>query len=192
LTSTVKERRKIDDTLLAIVGHPLRCQIFDYLNTTVASPAGMAREFKESVHNVGYHTSRLVELGVVEMVGERPVRGAMEHFYRGIVKPEIDAAGFKKMKPEQRVEFIRFIFQRQAADMGVGLGDGLVGERPDSWFVRSPGYVDSQGWDELFELFSEMHQRCYEVYASSLQRVTQSREKTFPVVAHLNCFETPR
>lgn len=190
--SPIRAQRKIDETLLAIVGHPLRCQIFDYLNTSVASPAEMAREFEESVHNVGYHTSRLVELGVVELVDERQVRGAIEHFYRATARPELDENGFAALTAEQRLNFIRFILQRQAVDMGVGLGSGLVGERHDAWFIRSPGYVDSEGWQELFEIFSEAHQRCYDVYAASLERVAHNKETMTPVVAHLNFFETPQ
>jgi hypothetical protein len=34
------------------------------------------------VGHAGYHFRKLVDAGLIECVGQRPVRGAVEHFYR--------------------------------------------------------------------------------------------------------------
>lgn len=49
------------------------------------SPVGIARLLEEPVSNIGYHLRVLGELGTVELVNERQVRGAIEHFYASLV-----------------------------------------------------------------------------------------------------------
>ena len=48
------------------------------------SPAQLVRVFDGGVHlsSVAYHVSRLADLGVLEQTETRPVRGAVEHFFR--------------------------------------------------------------------------------------------------------------
>ena len=50
----------------------------------------MARELDEELSNVSYHTKQLVEFECAELVSTRPVRGALEHFYRATERHLID------------------------------------------------------------------------------------------------------
>jgi len=46
------------------------------------SPSDLSYELRTPLSNVNYHVTELHRTGLVDLVGERPVRGATEHFYR--------------------------------------------------------------------------------------------------------------
>ncbi len=56
----------------------------------MASPAEIARELHLDVSKVGYHVSALAEANLIDEIGSRPVRGAVEHFYRAVQLPVVD------------------------------------------------------------------------------------------------------
>jgi hypothetical protein len=97
---TALGRRSPDSTLGAVVAHPLRCRCLAILGERTASPAEIAREIHVEVSKVGYHVSALVKAGLLEEVGQRPVRGAVEHFYRAVVRPITQP----KTKPSSRMQ----------------------------------------------------------------------------------------
>lgn len=65
--------------------HPLRISILEVLamdRGRTLSPSDLSYELRTPLSNVNYHVTELHRTGLVELVGERPVRGATEHFYR--------------------------------------------------------------------------------------------------------------
>jgi predicted ArsR family transcriptional regulator len=67
--------------------HPLRISILEVLGIDggrTLSPSDLSYELRMPLSNVNYHVTELHHSGLVELVGERPVRGATEHFYREV------------------------------------------------------------------------------------------------------------
>ncbi|MDX6609503.1 MAG: Helix-turn-helix domain [Solirubrobacterales bacterium] len=67
--------------------HPLRISILEVLGMEggrTLSPSDLSYELRTPLSNVNYHVTELRRTGLVELSGERPVRGATEHFYREI------------------------------------------------------------------------------------------------------------
>lgn len=64
------------------VSHPLRATILGRLALQTCSPIQLASELSEALGNVSYHVAMLRDLGMVDLVGTAPRRGATEHFYR--------------------------------------------------------------------------------------------------------------
>jgi predicted ArsR family transcriptional regulator len=65
--------------------HPLRISILEVLamdGDRTLSPSDLSYELRTPLSNVNYHITELHRTGLVELAGERPVRGATEHFYR--------------------------------------------------------------------------------------------------------------
>lgn len=65
--------------------HPLRVSIVEVLSIDggrVLSPSDLSFELSAPLSKVNYHVTELAESGIIDLVGERPVRGATEHFYR--------------------------------------------------------------------------------------------------------------
>ena len=69
------------------LAHPLRVQLLTALNEGVASPNELAKRLNEPLTNVSYHVRMLHDLGCIELVETEPRRGALEHYYRAIVRP---------------------------------------------------------------------------------------------------------
>jgi hypothetical protein len=67
--------------------HPLRISILEVLaldGGRTLSPSDLSYELRTPLSNVNYHVTELHRTGLVELVGERPVRGATEHFNREV------------------------------------------------------------------------------------------------------------
>lgn len=67
--------------------HPLRVSILEVLGIDggrVLSPKDLSLELQAPLSTVNYHVTELRNSGLVEVVDERQVRGAIEHFYRAV------------------------------------------------------------------------------------------------------------
>ena len=74
--------------LIRALNHDLRRRILRLLNEEEEplSPVMIGKRLKVRLGNVSYHVGVLRRLGAVTKTGQRPVRGAMEHFYISAVK----------------------------------------------------------------------------------------------------------
>lgn len=73
------------EKLARATAHPLRVSILEILGIDggrVLSPSDLSRELQIPLSNTNYHVTELAKSGLIELVRERPVRGATEHFYR--------------------------------------------------------------------------------------------------------------
>jgi len=73
------------ERLARATAHPLRVSILEVLGIDggrTMSPSDLSRELQLPLSNTNYHVTQLAKAGLVELVGERQVRGATEHFYR--------------------------------------------------------------------------------------------------------------
>lgn len=64
--------------------HPLRISILEVLELDEGrclSPSDLSYELRMPLSNINYHVTELHRTGLLELAGERPVRGATEHFY---------------------------------------------------------------------------------------------------------------
>jgi len=73
------------ERLARATAHPLRVSILEILGLDggrVLSPSDLSRELQIPLSNTNYHVTELAKSGLIELVRERQVRGATEHFYR--------------------------------------------------------------------------------------------------------------
>ena len=71
--------------LARATAHPLRVSILEILGIDggrVLSPSDLSHELQIPLSNTNYHVTELAKAGLIELVRERQVRGATEHFYR--------------------------------------------------------------------------------------------------------------
>jgi hypothetical protein len=74
----------VDQNLIYGLSHPLRVRCLVLLCDDIMSPRAISDELGEGLSKVAYHVKILVKTGLAESVGTRPVRGAVEHFYRAV------------------------------------------------------------------------------------------------------------
>lgn len=121
------------DTLMAkAMSHPLRVQALTILNERVASPSDIAAELGMPIGRVSYHVRALLDLGCIEEVETRPVRGALEHLYRAVRRPltytdlRLDETGFRELDARLRkvLDEARELEQQSARRLASGASGG--------------------------------------------------------------------
>ena len=63
----------------------------------MASPSELAAEQDQAVGDVAYHVRVLRELGMIQLVSTRQVRGATQHFYRSVIDSHLDEDVWRKL-----------------------------------------------------------------------------------------------
>jgi DNA-binding transcriptional ArsR family regulator len=146
----------VENDLLRALGHPLRLRIATAITERgEASPVGLAREFDVPLATVSHHTRVLRDLGWIELVRTEPRRGAVEHFYRAVIRPFIDDEQWERLPlPLRRglaAQTLREIFAR-ASQAG---GDGAFDDA-GACVARMPLELDERGWEDLSQLLVEV------------------------------------
>lgn len=73
------------ERLARTTAHPLRVSILEILGIDggrVLSPNDLSHELQIPLSNTNYHVTELAKGRLIELCGQRQVRGATEHFYR--------------------------------------------------------------------------------------------------------------
>ena len=74
--------RSDDNNLLMALRHPVRREILREMEGEEAiSPRELATALDLPLSNVSYHIRVLVDCAAVSLVGTKPTRGSMQHFY---------------------------------------------------------------------------------------------------------------
>jgi DNA-binding transcriptional ArsR family regulator len=191
VSSNAERRPKIDAAatsprsvrvdLGAIVAHPLRAKALDVLAQRTASPTEIAQELNApDVSKVAYHVRKLLEVGAIELVDERKVRGAVEHFYRARVLPYLTEEEFASLTIDQRKAFTTYIIQLGLASITRSIDAGTFDARPERYLTRLPCLVDETGWRELAELHGELYERTMRIREESANRIAGDPEQ--PVI----------
>ncbi len=180
------------ESLAAIVTHPLRRRIwYAMAEQRPISPRELADKLHEPVNDVAYHVRRLRDLGIIELAGTRPVRGATQHFYRTVRRPYLSNEEVAELSREDAVASAANILRIEFADAAGSLEADKLVERPEHYLFRMPANLDEEGWQEFHKIFAEAAERLYEAEARSVERRGKRGEEseTVQVVAHLNLFE---
>ncbi|MFL5873693.1 MAG: helix-turn-helix domain-containing protein [Solirubrobacterales bacterium] len=79
--------RPTKEQLLAALGHPLRRRILRAMaDSSPVSPRELSDALAQPLSNVSYHVRVLVQSKAVTLVGTKPARGSIQHFYRSNVQ----------------------------------------------------------------------------------------------------------
>jgi DNA-binding transcriptional ArsR family regulator len=181
----------METTLAAIVAHPTRARAFSILAERTASPVEIAQEIGKDVGHVGYHVRKLQQLNLIELVDERPVRGAVEHFYRAIERPVVREEGFANQTQEEREVFTRHTLQLHVTDVARAMDEGTFDSRDNRALIRFPMLLDQEGFDELAELHVDMYEKALDIQARSNERRAGTEDEGIPTISTTMLFETP-
>jgi DNA-binding transcriptional ArsR family regulator len=181
----------METTLAAIVAHPTRARCFSILAERTASPVEIAQQIGKDVGHVGYHVRKLQGLNLIELVDERPVRGAVEHFYRAIARPIVDEEEFAAQSIEDREVFTRYFLQLHVTDISRAMDEHTMDARPNRWVLRTPMVVDEDGFEELSALHAEIYERTLDIQARSDERRTGTDDEGISTMSTTMFFETP-
>lgn len=185
------QRRKATENRIKAMSHPLRAAILRILADRTASPAEMARELDEELSNVSYHTKQLVEFDCAELVSTRPVRGALEHFYRATERHLIDTEDWEALDPVIAEDIVCETTQGMLDDFIASAKARLVGGDKDFHLTRTPLVLDGEGLQESLEAHERTRLEILEIEARSAARMLKSGEKGISTSSIQGLFKMP-
>jgi hypothetical protein len=166
-----KTKTGVDQRLVRAIGHPLRLRLLTIFNERVASPSDLAAELGEPIGNVSYHTRILARLGCVELVKTKQVRGAVEHYYRAVVRPVFSDDDWAELPLSIRKSLAGAVLTEIADDMGAAANAGGF-DRDDVHLSRTVVTLDRQGWQDLNEALQQVAERALEIQGESAARLS--------------------
>jgi hypothetical protein len=149
------------------------------LNQGVASPNELAKKLGEPLTNVSYHVRMLHDLGCIELVETEPRRGALEHYYRAVVRPFFSDRDWKRLPQNARNSISDAVFQLIWDDAAAAIKDGSMEERDDHHLSRTVLAVDEQGWQDLHDLLAQTLEQAMDIQAQSASRASKTDGETF-------------
>jgi DNA-binding transcriptional ArsR family regulator len=188
---TTKTKAGVDQRLVRAIGHPLRLRLLTIFNERVASPSDLAAELGEPIGNVSYHTRILARLGCVELVRTKQVRGAVEHYYRAVVRPVFSDQDWAELPKSIRKSLAGAVLAEIADDVGAAATEGGF-DRQDVHLARTPVTLDQKGWQELNDLLQEVGDKALDIQAESAARLqSDGATDSEAAVLVLMLFEPP-
>lgn len=181
----------VDSRLAKALAHPLRVQLLAALNEGVASPNELAKRLGEPLTNVSYHVRMLHDLGTIELVKTEPRRGALEHYYRAVVRPFFADKDWKKLPRNARGSISDAVLQLIWEDTAEAIKAGQFDEREDRHLSRSVLLVDDEGWEDLQDLLAETLDRAMAIQADSVSRASKDGGETFAANLVMMTHPTP-
>src|SRR4051812_10925738 len=152
------------------MSHPLRVRILAMLTERVASPVELAEWVDASLGVVAYHVRTLHRLGMIELVKETRVRGAVEHHYRAKERPRVSDEAWAEAPPVAKqaavgstLQMIHEYAQASAAAGGFDAGDTEL--------TRTMMRLDAQGRQELSRAFAELLEKARSIEGAAEQRL---------------------
>jgi DNA-binding transcriptional ArsR family regulator len=184
--------REIDRSLVKVMGHPVKVRALTVLSDRSASPKEIADQLDLPIGQVSYHVRGLEEMGMIELVGTRQVRGAVEHFYKAVRRPYWSDEEWAELSLEERERVSLWIKQQEMVDAALAFEAGTFDSRLDRHLSRVPLVLDEEGWKELSDLMADGLEAIFEIQARSSERIAgQGGEGGFPATASMSCFEMP-
>lgn len=168
----------IDDQLAKAIAHPIRAQILAEANERVMSPAQFARRHDLDVSKVAYHFRELADrYDCLELVGETPVRGSTEHFYKATRRALFDGKSWDNLPETIKNKISGETVTNLLDAISEAMLEETFDERNDRSLVWDKILLDERGWDEIGSIFRECIYRTLEAAARSNARVTESGEE---------------
>jgi DNA-binding transcriptional ArsR family regulator len=148
-----------DPRMVRALSHPLRVRILAILDEQVASPIEISRMLRAELGVVAYHVRTLHRLGMLELVKEVPVRGALQRFFRAVERPVVSREAWENAAPVAKQALIGATIQ-QIHDYAQGSNAYGGFDRADAHITRTPLKLDEEGFEQvakvLMKVFTEV------------------------------------
>lgn len=148
-------RRIIDERLAKVLGSSFRQQILWILNERIASPTELSIELDASMNKVCHHVMMLKKAKCIELVGERPVGNAVEHFYKATARAFLEDMEWPLVPDTAKVGLRATLLKNVLNDAVAAVVNEIYDSYEDSHMSWTPMLLDSQGRQEVARLLEE-------------------------------------
>ena len=145
----MKPITSIDDPrYVKAMSHPLRVRIYAMLQERTACPVELADWLGARLGTVAYHVRTLHRLGLVELVDETRVRGAVAHHYRARERLVFSDEAWEQAAPIAKQAAVSSSLQTIDEYARASAAAGGF-DRGDAHLSRLKMRLDAQGWKDL-------------------------------------------
>src|SRR3954453_19203549 len=137
-----------DPRYVKAMSHPLRVRILALLEERTASPVELSGWLGATLGTTAYHVRTLERMGLIELVQETRVRGAVEHHYRSKGRPTVSNDAWAAAPPIAKQAAVSASLQTIDAYARAASGAGGV-DHGHAHLTRTPLRLDARGWNEL-------------------------------------------
>lgn len=183
--------RPAHEKLVKGVSHPIRTECLTILAQRTASPRELSEILDHDLSNVSYHVRVLGELGLIELVKEESVRGAVAHFYKAVERPLLSQDDWEQLSPEVREAISVFGWDSLIMDAMKAIEHGTFDNRPDRHLTRTSLLLDSEGFARLSQAMDDLLELIFEEQAASAARRERSGEEPIHTTAATALFAMP-
>jgi len=181
----------VDPRIAKALSHPMRARILAILNERTASPNEIAEMIDERLPNVSYHVRALLDLGTIELVDTAQRRGAIEHYYKALVRPFFSDRDWKRLPRSGRQTISDSALQVIWEDVSDAIKAGTFEGRTDRHLSHSPLALDEEGWSELVKLLEELLTQADRIESRSAARLKKSGKPGISTRLVAMQFESP-
>lgn len=198
------EKTKNQDTLLAVLKHPLRTTILDTLNEKSMSPsqfveagympAEFFKNYQQALSLASYHFRGLEGAGCLEIIETIPRRGAVEHVYKGTSRVFFSDGEFESLAFEERQKLSTISFQGVTARTERAIRLGTFDSRPDRHLTWRAAILDPKGFDDLLAVLANAFNAAEEIRKEAAARLTELdtlERDGIPVTFSMLGYESP-
>ena len=166
----------VEARIAKALAHPLRAQILQRLGEREASPGELADEIGEPLGVVSYHVRMLREYRCIELVRTVPRRGALQHYYRAIARPQLDDDQWRNLPSGLRRELAGATISSLVEDLAHAVDAGTLDEA-DTRLTRLPLELDARGWKKLNALLARTLEQAQAIAHDSSARADNSDDR---------------
>lgn len=157
----------------------------------VKSPKEVGERLGISTSKASHHIKKLERLGIAELVEEQEVGGAIQHFYRAVIRPIVSDEEWDKLSIQERQLYSVWIVQLILADAATSFDAELFDAYSNRHLSRAPLLVDKEGVGEVAAIQNKAMHDSFEAMARSTERRLQSGEEGINLISAMMCFPLP-
>jgi DNA-binding transcriptional ArsR family regulator len=170
----VKPITAIDDPrYVKAMSHPVRVRIMAMLQERKASPNELSQWLGTTLGATAYHVRTLHKLGLIELVDETRVRGAVEHHYKAKARPKVTEENWSKASPVAKQAAVgsqlKMLEDYTSASAAAGGFD-----RADAVLERKTARLDDKGWKALTVEAQKFLERVDRIETEAGKRLTKA------------------
>src|SRR3954463_4493583 len=165
-----------DPRIIKALTHPLRIQILAALDERTASPSELADELGAPLGNVSYHVRQLAGLGLIKLVKRTPRRGAIEHHYKAVGRPQISDHAWAGTSATVKDAVVGSALN----DVGTAVTSAAAAggfSRADAPLTRTQVTLDDKGWKDLDSELNATLARVQKIADASAKRLAKAGEE---------------
>jgi hypothetical protein len=181
----------IDRRLKDLASNSVRLNALAVLNERTAAANELAATLGVDAATMRGQLEKMLEQGLIEVVGKSSSEGAADPCYRALVRALWSNEEWAVLSIEERRQLSAWLVETVAAGAAEALEAGTFNARDDTHASHTVSVVDECGWQELTRIQNEALEACFAIQAESAERLAESGEDGIRVMSAMLCFEMP-